>query len=74
LKVDEIVLQGHFVFSGKIAPVEGGIIRGKTIRHVGLVETANRLADRLEIGKRAGLQLGTGAQFKTDAPPAEVRQ
>jgi hypothetical protein len=62
------------VFRLKIAPVERGVIRRKTIRYVSVVETVNRLAYRLEVRKRAGLKIGTGAEFKTDAPTAEVRQ
>ena len=74
LKVDQVVLERQFVFRLEIAPIECGIIRRKTIRHIGVVETANGLADRLEIGKRAGLKIGTGAQFKTDAPMTKARQ
>lgn len=73
LKVNQIVLQREFVFRLEITSVERGIVRGETIRHVGVVEAADGLAHRLEIGERAGLQIGAGTQLKTDAPPTEVR-
>ena len=60
LEVDQIILEGQFVFSLQITTIKCRVIGRQAIRHVGVIEPADGFADRRQRVEGASLQIGAG--------------
>jgi hypothetical protein len=72
LEVDEVVFESQFVFSLQITTIEGRIIGGQAIWRVGVIEPADRFADRRQGAEGARLHIGARTQFEADGASAEI--